>query len=63
MRLDTQALMDTALNQAPEDVKTRFIQAIGSSEKQVQPAGRASPRTTIAADDVMSAAATGITTI
>lgn len=55
--------MDTALNQAPEDVKTRFIQAIGSSEKQVQPAGRASPRTTIAADDVMSAAATGITTI
>jgi transcriptional regulator with XRE-family HTH domain len=31
---DTQALLDTALDRAPDDVKTRFAQTMASSEQQ-----------------------------
>jgi hypothetical protein len=31
---DTQALMDTALDQAPDDVKTRFIQGMDSAKQE-----------------------------
>jgi transcriptional regulator with XRE-family HTH domain/tetratricopeptide (TPR) repeat protein len=59
---DSQALLDTALGRAPEDVKTRFTQTPDSSGQQqhtnqTQPVERGTPSTTILADDVMPAAA------
>jgi DNA-binding transcriptional regulator YiaG len=53
---DNQALLDTALARAPEDVKTRFTQTLNSNEQQqhtnqAQPVERATPHTTIPAGD------------
>jgi transcriptional regulator with XRE-family HTH domain len=57
LRPDTQALMDTALNQAPDDAQTRFTRILDSTKQeqhtnQTQPLERAVPRTTIPAGDV-----------
>ncbi|MGH3806639.1 MAG: helix-turn-helix domain-containing protein [Pseudonocardiaceae bacterium] len=61
LRPDTQALMDTALDRAPDDAQTRFAQTLDSSRQQqtnhTQPVERATPRTAIPADDVTSALA------
>jgi hypothetical protein len=59
---DTQALLDTSLARAHEDVKTRFTQTLNSNEQQqhtnqTQPIERATSHTTIPADDVMPTAA------
>src|SRR5262249_5191882 len=46
---DTQALLDTALSRAPEDVRTRFNQAVGNGE---QDQGRPdAPQFTVAATE------------
>lgn len=57
LRPDTQALMDTALNRAPDDAQTRFTQILDSTKQeqhtnQTQPLERAVPRTTTPAGDV-----------
>ncbi|MGH3771883.1 MAG: helix-turn-helix domain-containing protein [Pseudonocardiaceae bacterium] len=61
---DSQALMDTALGRAPEDVKARFTQTLDSGGQQrptnrTQLIERVTPRTTMSADGVMPAATGG----
>ncbi|MCA1696805.1 MAG: hypothetical protein LC749_19910, partial [Actinobacteria bacterium] len=61
---DTQSLLDTALDRAPEEVKIRFVQTLDSSGQEhhtnrTRPVERVTPPTTSPIDDVVPTVAGG----